>query len=263
MASEFLQARLGPRGTPVFRLGLAASYRPGERAVRRALDEGINYFFCYGFDTQAIRVLRSLNADRREKIVIATGAYNYIWARQDFRKTLEKRLRQLRTDYLDAYLFLGVMKPREFPPEAQEQMQALREDPRVRSIGMSCHDRRFAAELAANGTLDMLMMRYNAAHRGAETEIFPRVEGSNAGITSYTATCWTKLLRKTRKWDGPAATAGQCYRFVLTDPHVQVCLTAPSNERQLEENLRAVRQGPLDAGEMEFLHRFGDAVHRR
>lgn len=32
----------------------------------------------------------------------------------DLRRTLEKRLRQLRTDYIDIFLFLGVLKEKEF-----------------------------------------------------------------------------------------------------------------------------------------------------
>jgi predicted aldo/keto reductase-like oxidoreductase len=53
------------------------------------------------------------------------------------------------------------------------------------------------------------------------------------------------------------------YRFVLSNPHVHVCLTAPSNVRQLEEDLAAVRQGPLSEEEMQFMREFGDAVHAR
>ena len=173
MTSGWLNTQLVPAGVPVFRLGFSGSYRPGERVIRRALDEGVNYFFCYGFDTQTIRVLRSLNADRREKLVISTGAYNYLFTYQNIRKTLEKRLRQLRTDYIDSFLFLGVIKPREFPPRAQAEMAELRGDPRVRAIGMSCHHRKFAGELGSSGVLDQLMVRYNAAHRGAESDIFP------------------------------------------------------------------------------------------
>jgi predicted aldo/keto reductase-like oxidoreductase len=57
--------------------------------------------------------------------------------------------------------------------------------------------------------------------------------------------------------------AGDCYRFVLSNPHVHVVLTAPKNERELKENLEAVRKGPLDENEMDFMRRFGNAVHRR
>lgn len=78
MGGEFLQGVLGRTGKPVFRLGLAASYRPGERAVERALDAGVNYCFCYGFDGQMVRVLRPLSPDRRDRIVIATRAYDWI-----------------------------------------------------------------------------------------------------------------------------------------------------------------------------------------
>jgi aryl-alcohol dehydrogenase-like predicted oxidoreductase len=265
MSGDFLQGVLGRTGMKVCRLGLAASYRPGERAVRRALDEGVNFCFCFGIDTQMTRVLRSLSADRRDRIVIATGAYNYIGWRQDLERTLEKRLRQLRTDRIDVFHFLGVMKPGDLTPRVRDQLAKLRADPRVRAVSISCHDRRLAGQLAADGALDCLMIRYNAAHRGAETEIFPRLAGHDPGLVSYTATRWRGLLRRTRDWpaDGPIPTAGQCYRFVLSNPHVDVCLTAPRNERELEENLAAVRLGALPINETGFLRAYGDAVHRR
>ena len=265
MNADFLQGVLGRTGMSVQRLGMAASYRPGERAVERALDEGIVYFFCYGFDRQMTRVLRRLSPDRRDRIVIATGAYNWLWWRQDLEKTLEKRLRQLKTDRIDVFHFLGVMRPKDLTPRVREQLARLRSDPRVGAVSISCHDRKLAGQLAAEGALDCLMIRYNAAHRGAETEIFPHLVAHDPGVVSYTATRWGFLVRRTRNWpkDGPIPTAGQCYRFVLTNPNVDVCLTAPRSERQLVENLQAVRLGPLPADEMDFLRAYGDAVHRR
>ena len=53
------------------------------------------------------------------------------------------------------------------------------------------------------------------------------------------------------------------YRFVLSNLHVLVCLTAPANLRQFEENLAALQQGPLSEDEMAFIRKFGDEVHRR
>ena len=67
MRDDFLHATLGRTGPPVFRLGLSASYRPGERTVERALDEGVNYCFCFGLDWQMIRVLRRLPPSRRPR----------------------------------------------------------------------------------------------------------------------------------------------------------------------------------------------------
>lgn len=54
-----------------------------------------------------------------------------------------------------------------------------------------------------------------------------------------------------------------CYRFVLSNPRVNVCLCAPTNLRQFEANLAEVRRGPLDDDEMAFLRGFGDVVYQR
>ena len=102
----------------------------------------------------------------------------------------------------------------------QEELQRLKEDGRVRAVGMSCHNRKFAGELAERGALDVFMMRYNAAHRGAEQDIFPHLADFHPGVVSYTATRWSYLLRRPRGWpkDGRIPTAAMCYRFVLSNP---------------------------------------------
>jgi aryl-alcohol dehydrogenase-like predicted oxidoreductase len=263
MTQDFTHTILGKTGMAVHRLGLSASYRPGKQAIYRALDEGLNYFFCYGFDSQMTAVLRDVLNRDRERYVVATGAYNLLVGYPNLRRTLEKRLRQLGTDYIDVFLFLGVMKGKQFPERAREELYRFREEGKIRAVGMSCHDRKFAGQLAAQGALDVLMIRYNAAHRGAEQDIFPSLQPHNPGVVSYTATRWTYLLRRPRGWpaDGLIPTAEMCYRFVLSNPNVHVCMTAPSDPKQLEENLAALRRGPLSSEEMEFMQKFGDAVH--
>jgi aryl-alcohol dehydrogenase-like predicted oxidoreductase len=172
MMQTFDTATFGRSRQPVCRVGFAATYRPGLEIVRKAIDEGINYFFCYGFDSQTISTLREAFRSRREQLIVATGAYNLLVGHPNIRRTLEKRLRQLGTDYIDVFQFLGVTKPKHMPPSVVEELARLREEGKVRAIGMSCHHRKFAGEMAASGTLDMLMIRYNAAHRGARTGHF-------------------------------------------------------------------------------------------
>jgi len=260
----FDQTTLGNTGITVSRLGLSATYRPGKSAIYSALDAGLNYFFFYGFDTQMISVLRDITKGKRDTYTVATGAYNLLWFTPDIHRTLEKRLRQLRTDYIDVFLFLGVTRESHFSANVREGLCRLREEGKVRSIGISTHNRSLAGKLAAEGTLDVIMMRYNAAHRGAEQDIFPYLDRYNPGVVSYTATCWRQLLRRPRGWPMgvPIPTASMCYRFALTNPHVDVCMTAPSNINHLKENLTSLRQGPLSDEEMAFMQRFGDAVHQ-
>ena len=263
MEQDFTHTTLGRTGLKVHRLGLSATNRPGKKTIYRALDEGINYFFAYGFDTQMMGTLRDVFKANRDKYVIATGAYNLLVSHTNIRRTLEKRLRQLRTDYIDVFLFLGVMKPKQLRDEVMSEMIRLREEGKARFIGLSTHDRKLAGKLAEEGDLDVLMIRYNAAHRGAEEDIFTHLEAHNPGIVSYTATRWRYLLKRPRNWpeDGRIPNAGECYRFVLSNPQVHVCMNAPSNANHLEENLSALHQGPLPEEDMEFMRKFGDAVH--
>src|SRR3990172_755049 len=109
-SGKFVRTTLGATETSVCRLGFSASYRPGAGAIRYAIDRGVDYFFGYGFDTQLVKVLREEFGTRREKYVLATGAYNLIIGYPNLRRTLEKRLRQFRTEYIDVFQFLGVMK---------------------------------------------------------------------------------------------------------------------------------------------------------
>jgi aryl-alcohol dehydrogenase-like predicted oxidoreductase len=265
MENTFTHADFGKNGPRVLRLGLSATYRPGRDTIRAAIERGVNVFFLYGFDTQMTAVLREAMKSHREKFVVITGPYNLYWGHTNFRKTLEKRLRMLNTDYVDAFLFLGVTKESHFPPELQQELVALRTEGKVRRIGLSTHARKFAQKLIKEGVLDAFMIRYNAAHRGAEQEIFPFLQTHDSAVISYTATRWRQLFRRSRKWDKSLAipTPGMCYRFVLSNPSVDVCLTAPSNMSQLEENLRSLDDGPLSSQELEIITRYGDFIHYR
>jgi aryl-alcohol dehydrogenase-like predicted oxidoreductase len=261
---NFTHTILGNTGLRVCRLGLSATYRPGKKAIHTAVDDGINCFFGFGFDTQMTGVLRDILKSNREKYVVVTGAYNLLLGHPNLRRTLEKRLRKLGTDYIDVFLFLGVTKPKHFTDKVKEQLYRFRDEGKIKAVGISTHNRKFAGELAADGILDTLMIRYNAAHRGAEVDIFPYLKNHNPGLISYTATRWGHLLRRPKNWpkEGRVPTASMCYRFVLSNPNVHVCLTAPRNAKELEHNIAALRQGHLSEEDMDFMRKFGDAVRR-
>ncbi|MFH0990799.1 MAG: aldo/keto reductase [bacterium] len=264
MHENFLHTTLGRTGIPVFRLGLSASYWPGKKTVFRAVDEGVNLFFGFGVDFQLTGALRDVFKSAREGKVLVTGAYNYIFGHSDMRRTLERRLRQFGTETIDVFLFMGVMNEKELPDHVVESMIRFREEGKVKAIGISSHDRKLIGKLAQQEVLDVFMLRYNAAHRGAEHEIFPKLLTHDPGVISYTATRWRYLMRRPKGWPKERAipTPGMAYRFVLTNPAIDVCLTAPRSEREFLENLNAVREGPLDANELRFIYEFGDAVHR-
>ncbi|HUI66119.1 MAG TPA: aldo/keto reductase [Bacteroidota bacterium] len=264
MQPDFTHTTLGKTGLSVHRLGFAASYRPGEDTVRHAAERGMNLFFGYGMDKQLVRGLRPLLQSQRERYIVATGAYNYMLGHTNLRRSLETRLRQFGTEYIDLFLFLGVMREKDFPLRLRDELILLKQSGKVRFVGMSGHNRQFAGRIASEGGMDVLMVRYNAAHRGAEEDVFPQCSMHNPGIISYTATRWRYLLRAPKTW--PAServpTAPMCYRFVLSHPGVHVALSAPRSTRELDENIDALARGPLDPEEDRFMRSFGDAVHQ-
>jgi aryl-alcohol dehydrogenase-like predicted oxidoreductase len=263
MNDYFTHTTLGRTGLKVHRLGLSATYRPGKETIYKAIDEGINYFFLFVIDSQMIKVLRDVMKGRREQFIIATGAGNLLLYSQNLKKSLEHRLKQLQTEYIDIFHYLGIYKEKQFPEQIKDELLALKETGKVRFTSISCHHRKLIGKLAQEGEIDTFMLRYNAAHRGAEKDIFPYLKPHNPGIVSYTATRWRYLLKRPKNWpkDGQIPTAGQCYRFVLSNPNVHVVLTAPTNEKQLEENLKSLNDGPLSDDEMKFMIKFGDAVY--
>lgn len=265
MIGDFTHTLLGRTGLQVHRLGLSATYRPGREVVQRAIERGINYFFCYGFDTHLTGIIRALPSSERQKLVVSTGAYNLLVGHPNLRRSLEKRLRQLGTDYIDVFLFLGVNKGKQLTDHVREELVRFREEGKVRAIGLSCHDRKFAGQLSSEGWPDVVMIRYNAAHRGAEQDIFPHLDAHHPGVVGYTATRWKYLLRRPKGWppEDRIPTAGECYRFVLSNPNVHVCLNAPSNVKQFEANLAALDNGPLSPEEHAFMCRIGDAVKHK
>ncbi len=264
MENSFTHTTLGNTGLNVFRLGLSAVYRPGVQAINEALDKGINYIFYYNFDSHMIKALKQSLEGRRDKLVLASGAYKFPWWKPNLIKVAERRLKQLKIDCLDILYVLGIKSQADIGEDMLRQLDRLKTEGKIRFSGISTHNRKLAGKLADEGAIDILMIRYNAAHRGAETDIFPYLKKHNPGLVSYTATRWRQMMKRPRDWqvDGEIPTAGMAYRFVLSNPNVDLTLTAPANPRQLQDNILAISKGPLTEDEMAYMRNFGDAVYR-
>ena len=141
----------------------------------------------------------------------------------------------------------------------------MKEKGAVRAIGITSHQREFVAELAKSGLLDCLMIRYNAAHRGAMEQIFPTTKSLEIPVISYTGLRWGALLKKTP--DDPPdfmpPKAIDCYRFTLCNPAVTVSLMAPNGGTELKENLNLLNDWRgMSTQEYNMLKEHGDRIHR-
>jgi aryl-alcohol dehydrogenase-like predicted oxidoreductase len=248
------------RGKRVFRLGLAANYGIDEDGVRAAMDRGVNLFLWTMRAKGLKNPLRGALAQRRDEVaVVGFASIGYFgWG---VRSGAEKLLRDLGTDHLDVYLLGWLGTGSAWTSATERELLHLRESGKVRAIGVSIHDRPRAGKLAESSPLDLLMIRYNAAHPGAERDIFPHVQDKKPSILAYTATAWRRLLKRPKSWQGQVMSAGDCYRFQLSNPHVDLALTGPASRAELEQNLDAVERGPLTPDEDTWMRDYGRAVH--
>jgi diketogulonate reductase-like aldo/keto reductase len=261
MANEFVYREI--LGKRVHRYGISASYGLPEAGVREALALGANYIFWSPAKKHLKTVIKDVVMKDRERFMLATGPILAYFG-GSVRRAVEKRLRESGSDYLDVVQVFWAGKMSFLGKSVIGELVKLREEGKARAIGVSIHDRKRAAKLAAEGPLDFFMIRYNAAHPGAEVDIFPHLPQSPAKkpiIAAYTATSWTKLLRPPKGWTGPAATAGDCFRFCLTNPNVDVVVSAPKTGAQMRENMKALELGPLSDEEMARIRALGKAVH--
>ena len=57
-------------------------------------------------------------------------------------------------------------------------------------------------------------------------------------------------------------TAAESYRFVLSSPNVDLCMTGPKDDKQLGEALTVLDSPPLSDEEMKRIRKIGDFIHK-
>jgi aryl-alcohol dehydrogenase-like predicted oxidoreductase len=252
---------LGRTGLSVSRIGLSGGYGVGAAGVEKAFHEyGINYFYWCGRKPGMRETLKNLVKTRRDEITIAIQSYDHLGFY--LHRSVDKALNALGVEHADV-LFLGWFNsmPRK---RLIDNALKLKESGRVRFLGLTGHNRKFHGALAhdPNTPFDVQMVRYNAAHRGAEQDVFPDLPEVRPGFSTYTATRWGKLLKANKMPEGePPMSAAECYRFALSHPAVDQCLAGPRNEREMHEGLAAIDQGPLNEDELARVRKIGDFVH--
>jgi aryl-alcohol dehydrogenase-like predicted oxidoreductase len=253
----------------VFRMGIAGNYGIDSADIRWASDDGANYWIWgrgFGKVTDGIREV--VKSDRENHVVGMLGWGYFGW---QVRRSVENALRKLSTDYLDIFKLGWIGRTSIYSKAIIDTLLNLKQEGKILSIGTSIHDRKRAGRLALNSEIDLLMIRYNAKHPGAEQDIFPHLSKRNPAVVSYTALAWGQLIRPLKKivmppwpgkesFNGPPLTPELCYRFVLTNQHVHIVLTGPQNQEQLRKNMDAIRQGPLEPDQMNWVRQYGQLV---
>ncbi len=249
-------------GTPVTILGLGNHPQMDSNCVPIAWEAGINYFFFYNLtDTNLLDELKSLLSRHREKLVVTTGTS----ARSltGLRKYLEQVRCQLDTEVVDIF-FAEYISPSDHLEQVQTviaELQRWKEAGWIRYVGATTHNRSVAVELMESQLGEILMHRYNMAHRKAEAQVLPLARQKEIPVVAFTCTRWGSLLKGHPDWHRKTPTAAECYRFALKHPAIHLALTAPPTPAELEENLEVLQASPMTGEEIEHWQEYGDLIY--
>jgi len=249
------------QGQPVSRLGLASQYIREASCVPAAFAAGINYFFAYGPPTGAfLQALRSQVADHREDLLVATGSEH-----RDVKQLtsdLDQVRQQVGLEAVDVF-FLEYVSPHEARSQVEAAIAALHAWQRqgwIRYVGVTTHNRSVALNLVQTHQCNVLMLRYNMAHRQIEETVLPAAQTAGIPVVAFTCTRW-RTLQGHPNWPEPPPSAADCYRYALQHPAVHLALTSPQTRTQLGENLSVLEAPPLSPQAVKHWQQYGDLIY--
>ena len=263
-------ASLAPTLPKVCRLGLATrgNTKLDPVDVHWAIEQGVNYLNWCGKPDGLSQAIAEMGTSRAN-VVVATQfkARTATEAEREF----DWILKQTASDRLEVATMYYVESDEEWqqliaPGGARQVLERRKREGQLSLIGVTTHQRRLAAKWATQGRLDLLMVRYNAAHRGAEQDVFPTATELGLPVVTFTGLRWRALLEPTPS-DPPAAnppTAADCYRFCLANPAVTVSITAPNGSQELRENLALLSNWTTPTDDhLKAIREHGDRVHQQ
>ncbi len=191
--------KLGSSGIEVTRLCLGCWAMGGagwsdvddERSIetiRRALDLGVNFLDTaegYG-GGHSEEIVGQAVAGRRQDVVIATKVSHSNLEPDRLRRSLEKSLERLQTDYIDLY---QVHWPTSKTPVETplKEMMKLKEEGLIRAIGVSNFDKPLLERAVQACQLDSLQPPFNILWREIDDEVLPFCREHNVGIITYSS----------------------------------------------------------------------------
>jgi aryl-alcohol dehydrogenase-like predicted oxidoreductase len=169
-------------------------------AIRRALDLGINWIdtaAVYGLGHSEEVVARALEG-RQQKPYVFTKC-SMLWSkkfwqtkdqihrslkRDSVRKELESSLRRLKLDVIDLYQ-IHWPDPEAEIEEGWEMMAKLKQEGKVRYIGVSNFSVAQMERISKIAPITSLQPPYSMLNRGVEKEILPYCQQHNIGVINY------------------------------------------------------------------------------
>jgi HEAT repeat protein len=238
----------GRAGFDVAPLAISGAFDLPVEGLQQAVAAGVDLFFWEpGYDLLA-RFLRT-----RPQLRVITGTYHADAA--SIRADVDRALRVLKRDTLDAFLLFWTRSAARVDAAAYAVLDELKRAGKIRAIGFSTHHRELAKEAIEARAWDVVMIRHSAAHPGIERELLPLARERGTAIVTFSALTYGRMT----SGDG-APSPAECYRYSLAQPGVTACISAPRRVEELAHNLEALAEPSMSTARIEELRTFGIGV---
>lgn len=201
------KVELGKTGLKVFPVGLGANKisdanpdtntEYGGKIVLEAVNKGLNFIdtaYLYGYGKSEEIIGQTLKENKlRKDVIIATKGAHDIQENGEvvfnnhpafLREQVELSLRRLQTDYIDLYY---IHFPDENTPkdEAVGELSRLKEEGKIRSIGVSNFSLEQLKEANKDGHVDVVQDEYSLINQSAEESFFPYFREQEISFIPY------------------------------------------------------------------------------
>ncbi|MED3960450.1 aldo/keto reductase [Priestia aryabhattai] len=168
----------------------------GKDLVHKALDNGINLLdtaFIYGpkRSEELIGEVLKERGNRAEAVIATKGAHKIVGdevlldnSPAFLKQSVEDSLKRLQTDYIDLYYihFPDKNTPKD---EAVGALKELKDEGKIRSIGVSNFSLDQLKEANKDGYVDVVQGQYNLIQREAENDILPYTAANRISFIPY------------------------------------------------------------------------------
>lgn len=280
-----MELRGAPRGREI-------TAEQAQSILNTVLDSGINYIdtsIDYGQSEELIG--RYISARRGDYYLASKcgclvgemaasapppgqGGMRHIFTRENIVAGVQQSLRRMQTDYLDVVQFHGSPSREELDKnDAINTVMDLKRQGKVRFIGMSSTLPNLADHVKM-GVFDIFQVPYSALQREHE-QIISEASKAGAGIVirggvarggpgKEQGNFWD-LWQKAQVDDllGEMTRMEFIFRFTISHPDMDTTIVGTINPEHLNDNLNALRKGPLPADVYEEAKRRLDAAGLR
>ncbi len=248
---------LGSTGITVGPIGLASSFGRTAKDIEWAFGLGCSYLVMKprrqpGF----ITAIKTLAKTKRDQLALAVESAPSCGLA--LRISLELGLRRMGLHHID---FLVLAQGEDTDIDGlMETATRLQSQGKIRFLGLALPRRKKSALPLhrLTSTVALIQAPCSAVDPDAHLALLPAEGEAKPAIVGFGATSNGSLLRS-RPGLGRAATVADCYRFVLSQPGISLCLAGSPGASELKASLDALKQGPLSEDQVSWLQRVAAA----